>query len=62
MQQQAVQLKTIVKIQVGDFHLKWFFVNIDRAFTAVAQIESDAILAGLLNTASILSVQQVVKW
>ena len=33
-----------------------------RAFSAVAQIESDAILAGLLTTSSILSTQQMVKW
>ena len=33
-----------------------------RAFSAVAQIESDAILAGLLDTESILSTQQMVKW
>ena len=33
-----------------------------RAFSSVAQIESDAILAGLLTTESILSVQQMTKW
>ena len=33
-----------------------------RAFSAVAQIESDAILAGLLTTSSILSTQQMTKW
>ena len=33
-----------------------------RAFAGIAQIESDAILAGYLTTDSILSAQQMVKW
>jgi hypothetical protein len=33
-----------------------------RAFSAVAQIESDAILAGLTTPSTILSTQQMTKW
>ena len=37
-----------------------FFIS--RALSAVAQIESDAILAGLITTDTILSAQQMIKW
>lgn len=33
-----------------------------RAFSATAQMESDAIRAGLITKADILSTQQVTKW
>ena len=42
-------------------HMSPYFTSC-RAISAVAQIESDAILAGLATTSTILSTQQMTKW
>ena len=40
----------------------WSTLRTRRAFTSTAQMESDAIRAGLITKADILSTQQVTKW
>ena len=51
----------LVSFSISFLHTSTYIIS-HRAFSAVAQIESDAILAGLTTTSTILSTQQMTKW